>query len=237
MRLFCFTFAGGTASFFDQLDSYIPPEMKLVKLEYPGHGKRRKEPLCQGFSELVGDLYETIREYNADEMPYALLGYSMGTIATVEILSKILKEGEFGPPVHVFLAAHEPHTKSELEDFCSSELDDLVKERTIRFGGIPEKLIHNNSFWRVYLPVYRADYGMIGRYDFNRLDMKFDIPATVFYSEADTPWVEIEKWKKIFTGECKFIRYEGNHFFIKEHTREMAETILKSLRSECEGSR
>lgn len=237
IRLFCFTFAGGTASFFDQLDPYVPPEMELVKLEYPGHGNRRKEPLCQGFSELGGDLYETIREHNADGMPYALLGYSMGTIAAVEVLVKILKEGELAPPVHVFLAAHEPHTKRELEDFCSGELDDLVRERTIRFGGIPEKLIHNSSFWRVYLPVYRADYGMIGSYDFDRLDIGFDIPATVFYSETDTPRVEMEKWKKIFTGECSFIRYEGNHFFIREHTGEMAEVILKSLRQGCESGR
>ena len=231
VRLFCFPFAGGTASFFDQLDPYLPPEMELVKLEYPGHGSRRKEPLCRGFEELAEEMYGIIQEYNADGGRYALLGYSMGTIAAVEVLGKILGERKPVLPEHVFLAAHEPHTKRELESFRSGEMDDRVRERTISFGGIPKSLIHNRSFWRMYLPIYRADYGMIGNYDFDRLDMKSDIPATVFYSETDTPLKEMEKWKGIFTGECRFIQYEGNHFFMLEHTGEMAEVILKTLMS------
>ena len=229
MHLFCFPFAGGTASFFDQLDPYLPPELDLVKLEYPGHGSRRKEPLCRGFEKLAEEMYSIIREYNADGEPYAMLGYSMGTIAAVEVLCKILEEEESVLPEHVFLAAHEPHTKKELEGFRFGEMDDQVKERTISFGGIPESLIHNRSFWRVYLPMYRADYGMIGSYDFDCLDMKSDIPATVFYSETDTPLKEMKKWKGIFTGECRFIQYEGNHFFMLEHAGEMAEVILKTL--------
>lgn len=225
-HLVCFTYAGGSASFFDPLKPYLDPSIRLISLEYAGHGKRMKEPFYRDFRELAGDLYLQIRAVLTDRQePYALLGYSMGSISVVEVLRKILAEGELSPPAHVFLAAHEPHTKSELQGFSSGELDNMVRERTVRFGGIPETLINNRSFWRMYLPVYRADYSMIGKYDFDGLDLRTELPATVFYSEEDTPLNDVKQWKKYFTGECVFRRFTGNHFFIQKHYQKVADII------------
>ena len=42
MQLFCFTYAGGTAAFFNQLEAACAGKIDFVKLEYPGHGLRRK---------------------------------------------------------------------------------------------------------------------------------------------------------------------------------------------------
>ena len=131
--------------------------------------------------------------------------------------------------MHIFLAAHELHTKRELQGFSSGELDDIVRERAIRFGGLPESLINNRSFWRLYLPVYRADYSMIGEYDFDDLELRTDIPVTVFYSGEDTPLVDMERWKRYFVGESEFVHFSGNHFFIQQHYREIAEIISERV--------
>lgn len=230
MRLFCFTYAGGAASFFDLLKPYLSPAIKLSGLEYAGHGSRMKENFYQDFSELVDDLYPRMWETLCDRHePYALMGYSMGSISAVETLKRILSEGKLYPPVHIFLAAHEPRTKGELQGFDSGEQDDMVRERTICFGGLPETLINNRSFWRLYLPVYRADYSMIGRYDFNDLGLRTGVPATVFYSEEDTPLVEMKQWERYFIKKCDFLRFDGNHFFMQQHYREMAEIISERL--------
>lgn len=228
MRLFCFAYAGGTASFYSILKPYLDSAINLDSMEYAGHGTRRKEPCYHEFTELVDDLYPRIQKAVNIE-PYALMGYSMGCIAVAEILNKILVGKELPPPVHVFLAAHEPHTKSELQGFSSGEMDELVKERTLRFGGIPEQLIRNQSFWRMYLPVYRADYSMIGRYDFDTLKLKTCVPATIFYSEEDTPFADMEQWKKYFVESCNFRCFEGGHFFIQQHSREIAAIISERL--------
>ena len=242
MHLFCFTHAGGTASFYNILMPYLEPFIELESMEYAGHGARWKEAFYQNFKELADDLYpyirgkvcaghvaDALREEQLAAKSYAILGYSMGSIAAVEILNKILIEKEFPPPVRVFLAAHEPYTKSELKEFCAEELDEMVKERTIRFGGIPESLISNRSFWRLYLPIYRADYSMIGRYDFEKLALKTSVPVTVFYSEEDTPLADMEQWKEHFTGVCEFIRFHGGHFFIQQHSQEIAAIISERL--------
>lgn len=190
-QLFCFTYAGGNASFFNVIENDLP-EIEFVKFEYSGHGLRHKEVLYSDFDELTDDIFcEFKRTYKRGN--YALFGYSMGTITLVEILKRITNEPNMVLPSRVFMAAHEPHSKTELTGFTADEMDEWVKQRTICFGAVPEKLINNKSFWRLYLPLYRADYSIIGKYKFEDLDLKSEVPATVFYSEIDTPLIEIKK--------------------------------------------
>ena len=225
-QLFCFTYAGGTAAFFEEIEKDLL-EFDLVKLEYAGHGTRHKEAFYQDFEELADDMFRLLKE-QYDGGQYSLLGYSMGTITLVEVLKRILADNDMEVPSHVFLTAHEPHSKAELIGFTDDELDEWVKKRTVRFGAVPEKLLNNESFWRMYLPIYRADYGIIGNYSFEKLTLRTTIPTTVFYSETDTPRKEMELWKRYFTGDCEFFKYEGTHFFIQNHHVEMADMIKKA---------
>ena len=228
-QLFCYTCAGGTGAFFDTIEKDLP-EMQLVKPDYPGHGSRRKEPFCRNFTELADDLFARFRKEYAGG-PYALFGYSMGSITAAEMLRRILADEDLPNPACVFLAAHEPHTKAELTGYTQEELDDWVKDRTVRFGGVPDRLLENQSFWRIYLPLYRADYTLIGTYDFKALDLSTDIPLTVFYSETDTPLSDMRQWTRYFTGPCEFIHYPGTHFFIQNHHTEMATKIAVNIRT------
>ena len=226
-QIFCYTYAGGNAAFFDGIGKDLPA-FELVKPDYAGHGARRKESFYRDFTELADDLFARFRaEYTGGE--YALFGYIMGAITVAEILKRILEDPELPKPTHVFLAAHEPHTKAELAGYTPEEIDEWVKERTIRFGGIPEKLLENKSFWRMYLPLYRADYGLIGKYRFEDLHFRTGIPATVFYSATDTPRKDMEAWRRYFTGPCEFAEFEGHHFFIQEHHEEMARIITAGM--------
>ena len=224
-QLFCFPFAGGTASFFDMIEKDLEG-IDLVKLEYAGHGTRHKEQFYPDFSDLADDMVHMISDaINGD---YALLGYSMGSISVAEVLKRLIFSG-LPYPKHVFIAAHEPQTKKELIGFTPDESDEWVKGRTIRFGDVPKELLNNKVFWRTYLPVYRADYTLIAKYEFEKLDLVTSIPATVFYSETDTPLAEISLWNKYFTGDIEYLKYEGGHFFIREHHEEMAQLIKDRL--------
>lgn len=221
--MFCFTYAGGTSAFFDGIEKHLQ-ELELVKMEYAGHGTRYKESFYQDFDELADDMFRLLRERYLGKM-YSLFGYSMGTITLVEVLKRIIANNDMEAPSHVFLGAHEPHPKAELIGFTGDELDEWVKDRTIRFGAVPDKLLNNKSFWRLYLPIYRADYGIIGKYSFEALKLQTAIPSTIFYSEIDTPLAEMTQWKKYFIGKCDFFQYDGTHFFIQNHHAEMADVI------------
>ena len=157
----------------------------------------------------------------------------MGSITLVEVLKRILNDPDMVHPRRVFLAAHEPRSAKKLSSVTPDILtDEWVKDRTTAFGAVPEQLVNNKSFWRLYLPLYRADYCMIGNYKFEKLGLKTTIPATFFYSETDTPRKEMELWRNYFTGECAFCCYEGKHFFIQQHHKEMADIIQTRLNCE-----
>lgn len=228
MKLISFTFAGGTSSFYDQLKKELTPEIELIALEYAGHGNRHREPFYSDFAELANDMIAKIEDILVKEESYAILGYSMGSISAIEVLIKVLQRQK-KLPIHVFLAAHEPFTKERLQNFDNEEMDDSLKTHIIQFGAVPEKLINNHSFWRMYLPVYRADYSIIGKYRFEVLDFTSTISTTIFYSESDTPYCDMKSWKKYFIGECDFVECSGNHFFMKEHYREIAQVIKKKM--------
>lgn len=236
-QLFCFTFAGGAASFFDQISNDLAvSNIDCVKLEYSGHGARHREPLYRDHQELADDLFGQFqhlyvrgRESGLTSCDnYALFGYSMGSITLVEVLRRILAS-VLPAPKHIFLAAHEPHTKAELLTFTPDEMDEWVRDRTIKFGTVPEKLLNNKTYWRMYLPLYRHDYTLLAHYDFENLSLETDIPATIFYSETDTPLKEMKLWEKYLKGKVEYCCYEGQHFFIQQHHEEMARVITDRL--------
>lgn len=229
MQLFCFPCAGGTADFFSRLEPWFPPSIELVKLEYAGHGTRHREPIYSNFSCLTDDLYVAVRRMYRPGEDYALFGYSMGSVAAVEVLSRILQRDELRLPIRVFLGAHGPSIRRELLEFQGDEAKEWVKRWTISLGGVPEKLLENRAFWRVYLPLYRADYTLITDYNFHRLTLACEIPLTCLYGKQDILSEGIRAWKRYFQGECEFVEFDGNHFFIMEHRQELAELIINRL--------
>ena len=224
-QLFCFPFAGGSASFFDVLRPDLP-EAEIISQDYPGHGSRRSEKLCTEISQVADDAFSFLRSRLSGE-DYALLGYSMGTIIAVEVLRRICADNDIKPPVCVFLAAHKPVTDHGIS--MAEQSDDYVIERTVGFGAISQEIASGNVFRRLYLPLYRADYSMIGRYRFEDLDARFRLPLTVFYSPTDTPLEEVRGWTDFFTEECGFYQFSGDHLFLREHHEEIAGIIRSKL--------
>lgn len=229
MQLFCFPCAGGTAGFFNQLDPWIGPPVELMKLEYAGHGARHREPLYEDFAQLADDLYGAVRRLYRPGEAYGLFGYSMGSVAAAEVLTRVLRDGELPPPERVFLAAHGPSVKRELLRFHGGEADEWVRERVISLGGVPEKLLENRTFWRMYLPLYRADFMLITGCNFDKLTLACEVPLTGLYGKQDLPREEMQAWSRYFHGECEFVEYPGNHFFITESSRELAELMRRRL--------
>jgi surfactin synthase thioesterase subunit len=232
MLLFCFPYAGGTADFFNELEAACGNRIEFIKFEYSGHGTRMKEPLYSSFTEVTNDFIPQIKRIldNNQDAEYSMSGYSMGSIALFDVIKEILNRDDIQKPNRVFISAHQPKSIYSLKTIPEVDLDDWVKKRTIDFGGVDEKLLNNNIFWRVYLPIFKADYQMIANYNFDKINVESDIPATVFYSEEDTPFEEMKEWERFFVKECNFVKYNGTHFFIKEYYNDMARIILDSLK-------
>jgi len=225
MKLFCLPCAGGTVDFYDDLGRYLKDYgFDIVCLEYAGHGKRRKEAFYRDFRELAADMAYMIQDELKEQEEYALLGYSMGCISVLEIVRHMNCQNAKLPQT-VILAAHAPTRRKELIGWADSLSDEEVKSRMMSFGGIPESLANNNTYWRVYLPVYREDFRLIANYDFEHIEFESEIPALIMYSERDIPTEEVLLWDRIWKKRNRYVVYEGNHFFIDNNSLGMAKDI------------
>ena len=90
MKLICFTYAGGNSSFYDQLKNELLPDVNLIAAEYSGHGTRHRSPFYSDFDELANDMLVQIEKELDEKEPFAIMGYSMGSIAAIEVLSKLM---------------------------------------------------------------------------------------------------------------------------------------------------
>ena len=94
IQLFCIPYAGGNASFFNNLKKYLEDSVEVYNLEYSGHGIRRREAFYHDFEELLIEVKEQIETHRKKDVPYAILGYSMGSLAAYELAFTHPETGE-----------------------------------------------------------------------------------------------------------------------------------------------
>ena len=60
IKLFCFPYAGGSASAFASVTSRLSKDIQVTALELPGRGNRRNEPLCTDMQQILDELFDAV---------------------------------------------------------------------------------------------------------------------------------------------------------------------------------
>src|SRR5579859_1533094 len=82
VRLFCFHYAGGTASVYRDWAALFPPSVEVCRAEFPGRSGRFREPPITEVSEAIGPLLEAVQ---SESSPVALFGQSLGALVAFEL--------------------------------------------------------------------------------------------------------------------------------------------------------
>lgn len=228
IQLFCIPYAGGTANAFSGLAKALGDDVLVSAIEYSGHGTRKAGAFYQDFAELAADVLEEIKKVRRPELPYAIFGYSMGSVAVYELLWRYLADDQ---PQHIFLAAHEaPDVEWESKEYAAYD-DEHFMDMLIGFGGFEEsdrQMLGNRFFRRLFFQPIREDYRLLAEYKMQEYH-PLPVDATMFYSPLDIPTEQIETWKRFAGGEIEFVPLGKNHFFIREHADEMAEIMRRKM--------
>lgn len=80
---------------------YIPPEIEIIAVQYPGRGSRATERPKTSIHDLVQDLLDNIHSY-LSEKPFFLFGHSLGGIVAFEV-SRELQRRKLGMPLKLFI--------------------------------------------------------------------------------------------------------------------------------------
>jgi len=89
VRLFCFPYAGGSASAFRTWATHIPPYIEVCAIQLPGHETRLREPLMTSLPPLTCALADALAPYL--DKPFTFFGHSMGAIICFELARKLRK--------------------------------------------------------------------------------------------------------------------------------------------------
>ena len=227
MQLFILPYAGGSIATFKRLTSLLDDSIEVIAVEYPGRGTRVKEPLKESIGAMLEDAILYCKARRNPEVPYALMGYSMGSILAYEMLVNNVFDEK---PSHLFISAEvSAKQRSQELEMVGEVTEEKILDRARSLGGLDERLLLNKRFANIYIKPMLYDYRNFYGYRFNNYKEKIKIDTTFFYCEADTPRKAVEKWDELIDGEFDFYEYGENHFFINQHYEEMAKVINQTL--------
>ncbi len=226
IQLICFGYAGSVASNFNQLSSYLKDTILFSVVEYRGRGSRSKEEVYKNNKELIVDAAEQIKKIRKLEMPYAILGYSMGVQVVYELFAQHLIEEM---PTCVILAAHQsPDVDCTAKGVNLEDREEFLKY-VKRYGGLDERLLREERFASIFLSRIKTDFKLLQLYQFNGEYYKFPVKVVILYSEEDTPYQVMQKWKQFAEQEIKFYSLEKGHFFYKTDPEKFCMIIKAEL--------
>lgn len=222
LRLFCFPYAGGNAMVFRTWPAHLPPDVEVVAAQLPGRGPRLREAPFSRIEPLVEALDQALRP---SPVPSVLFGHSMGGLVAFELCRRLRERGAPMPARLIASGRRAPHLKDPFPP--AAELSDAyILDRLRRYGGTPEGVLAEPELVELLLPVFRADFGMLGEYRHTPAE-PLDLPLTALGGTADelATRAELQAWREHTRGDFSLRLFDGGHFFL--HTAEAA--VLRAI--------
>ena len=227
MQLFILPYAGGSIAAFKRLTDLIDDRIDVVTVEYAGRGTRAKDALASSIWELLDDAIAYCCERRNPDIPYSVMGYSMGSVLAYEMVARKVLEGKLR---HLFISAEvSPKDRSLELRKVENPTEERILERARRLGGLDERMLKNKRFADIYIKPMLSDYRLFFEYRFGDHNEKINVDTTFFYCEKDTALVDVQKWNELIEGQFDFHELGENHFFINQHYEEMAKVINDTL--------
>lgn len=227
LRLFCFPYAGGSASIYRGWENYVPPGVEVYAVQPPGRGSRFREPAPDRMDSLVAAVANAIEPYL--DTPIVLFGHSLGAFTSFELSHRLRMQ--FGVNVeHLFVSGargpHLPRNRHNIHDLSEAEFFTELKT----LNGTPPEVLENPELMRMFSTTLRADFAIVETYKASPQRPPLNCPISVFGGLDDTLAAreDLEAWKVHTTGSFDLWQLPGDHFFI--HTSDSL--ILRILSRE-----
>ncbi|MCM3783800.1 thioesterase domain-containing protein [Neobacillus mesonae] len=216
---------------YEPMKMYLREWIEVIPIEYAGHGLRVAEEFYPSFKDMIDDAASQIIE-RLDGKPYAILGYSMGSLIAYEVYYEICKRAS-NPPAHLFFAAHlppdVPRSKGDTSfRALAKRLEDNLS--TVRGGSV--QVLDYKELLEMIIPRYQTDLHLYNSYRYEPKEAAIDANITIIYSGEDNPGNQIFEWSKHSSKFCLYQHVRGDHFFINSETEEVSNIVNRVLVTE-----
>ena len=229
VRLFCFPYAGGSASAFTRWPYFLPSTVDVRPVQLPGRWNRMREASFTRFDDLLGALMQVLPPFF--DRPFAFFGHSMGALLAFEVARSLQRKG-LPEPLHLFVSGRRaPHLVDT--DLPPAGLnDDEFIEELRELNGTPGEVLENPELMNLLLPTIRADFDICRTYEYVP-GPPLTCPVTVFGGIDDVESAEdrLEQWDQHTIGPPMLFTFPGDHFYLHSAEAALLRTLGMSLRS------
>lgn len=230
-KIICFHHAGGGASSFYTWTKLLGDDIEVAIVQLPGREERIEDAFYNDINKAILDIASICKEYigNSD---YSIFGHSMGGILGYEVEKRL--ENKYGLEAKTcFLSSCKIWKMTSLFDKKVDELsDDEFLKSISRYGGIDKEFFRMEEFKKIYTKILRSDFKLLEEYKCTD-PLNIKSPIVFMYGEEDKTLkdVEIRTWENISNKGCTFKKFQGNHFYLIEHRKEVCSEVLEHINS------
>lgn len=214
MRLFCFPFAGGGASFYRAWIERLSPDVQVLPVQLPGREARMRETSHDRIEPLVASLAGVLGPHL--DQPYAFFGHSMGALIAFE-LARELRRRHAPPPASLLVSGHRaPQLPRRTAARHALPEPALVAELR-RLGGTPPEVLAHPELMALLLPLLRADFAVVETYAY-RDEPPLDCPIVAFggLDDEDAGQAQMSAWQAQTRDALALHMFPGGHFFLND---------------------
>jgi surfactin synthase thioesterase subunit len=227
LRLYCLPYAGGSAGLFRPWRKFLPSQIALCGVEYPGRGTRISEPTLDRINELAAQLADALA--CAPPGPYALFGHSMGALVAFET-SHQLAARQAPLPILLVASGHGAPSLPRAAEAVHSSPDQDFIARLRELNATPPEALEMPDFLELMLPILRADFRAAETYvSANRPKLKIPIAAYGGLADADVSRDHLLAWADETTARCIVRVFPGDHFFLSTASERVVGMLARDL--------
>jgi medium-chain acyl-[acyl-carrier-protein] hydrolase len=227
LRLFCFSYAGGSAARFLDWQAALPSTVELCAVQLPGRAARFGEAPLHDLAQAVGAIAPVIRA-EAD-LPFAFFGHSLGGLIAFE-LARHCQRQRLPMPEQLFVSGCGAPSRRRSRRHLHGLGDDPLIAALGDYKGTPPALLSDRELMKLLLPAIRADFALVDNYVYREAE-PLDIPITVLCGKDDHHVSARHRpcWQKETTDLCRMHWFDGDHFFIHAQQRQVIDCIVHGL--------
>lgn len=224
--LYCLPCAGASATMYLRWRRLVPCWVNVVPVELPGRGMRLGEPFEEDFQALVSRLCDEIAHGTSGR--WAIFGHSMGALLAYGITLR-LQSMRTSMPVMLFASGSPAPSHRDPDRIPDTDDDTALIADLRRQGGTPQEVFDSPELLRLTLDTLRADYRVCRSLNYCRNEL-ISVPIQVFAGRHDAIQPHsIGAWWDEAGSSFVLHWFDGGHFFIREHERQVLRIVERSL--------